>query len=265
VSRRRLGGEIVRLGRVASTMEEAARLAAAGAPDGTLVAAEEQTAGRGRAGRSWQAPAGSAVLCSNVLRPAVPVARLPVLSLVCAVAVAEVVEAVTGLDASVKWPNDVWLGEGRKVAGVLLQARGEAPPVVILGVGINVNAAASQLPAGATSLAAAAGRPFVVDEVLAGLLDRLDLRYGAYLAAAGVPPLADWRRRAALLGEPVVIDDAGACRSGVMAGITEDGALLLRRADGGLERVVAGDLTRGPRRGGAGERVPGGAGREDRG
>ena len=254
-----VGRRVIRLGTVGSTMDEAARLAGDGEPEGTVVLAEEQTAGRGRAGRRWQAPAGSAVLCSVLLRPRVAPARLAVLPLIAGVAVAEAVEAVSGLPCRLKWPNDVWLADrdgdaiGRKVAGLLVTAR--TGPVgldhAVVGIGINVNAVPDDLPPGATSLGAEAGRPFDRDHVLNRLLERLDAGYRAFVAASGAPDLAGWRSRAAFLGEPVVVAVDGRNRSGVMLGVADDGALLLERADRSVERVLAGDLVRGPVRRGA--------------
>ena len=248
---RLVGRRLIRLGAVASTMDEAARLAAAGEPEGTVVIAAEQTAGRGRAGRSWRAPAGTAILCSILLRPPVPAARLGVLPLVAGVAVAEAIEGVAGRPCRLNWPNDVWLGDGPtgpKVAGVLLAARSGPAGVehAVVGVGINVAATGADLPPGATSLAAATGRPVPLDATLDRLLARLDAGYRAFLAAAGAPSLAAWRARAALLGEPVTVDAAGHPRHGVMRGVADDGALLLERADGTIERILAGDLVRGP-------------------
>lgn len=249
-----VGRRLVRLGRVDSTMAVAARLAAAGEPEGTVVVAEEQTAGRGRAGRAWRAPAGTAILCSVLLRPPVAPARLGVLPLVAGVAVAEAIEAVAGLPCRLKWPNDVWLGApeagamGRKAAGVLVEARSGAAGVehAIVGIGLNVAIAPADLEPGATSLAAEAGRPFDLETVLDRLLARLDAAYLAFVAADGAPSLDGWRARAALLDEPVAIEIDGRRRAGIMRSVADDGALLLVRDGGAVERVVAGDLVRGP-------------------
>ena len=246
-----VGRRVIRMGTVGSTMDEVISLAAAGEPEGTVVVADEQTAGRGRAGRPWRAPAGTALLCSVLLRPPVRPEQLAVLPLVVGVAVAEAIEDAAGLPCRLKWPNDVWLGDGAtgsKVAGVLLTARSGAAGIehAIVGVGINVGAAPANLPPGATSLAAEAGRPFAVDEVLAALLDRLDAGYRAFLAADGAPSLTAWRERAALLGAPVTVAVAGKLRAGVMRGVDDAGALLLERENGAIHRVAAGELVRGP-------------------
>lgn len=267
-----VGRRVLRFGQVGSTMDIAAEFAASGEPEGLVVVADEQTAGRGRAGRTWQAPPGSALLLTVVLRPDVPGDRLGVLAPLAGVAVAEAVEAETGLACWLKWPNDLWLGErnaGRKAAGVLASARlaGDRSAYVLLGIGINVSTPPTALPAGATSLAvamalarAAAGEAGFDEaggtgevgpdreRLLSELLARLDALYSAFVAGSGRPPLDGWRERAALLGEPVTVEVAGVVHRGVHAGIDDDGALLLRQSDGSVERIVAGDLTRGPRR-----------------
>jgi BirA family biotin operon repressor/biotin-[acetyl-CoA-carboxylase] ligase len=246
------GWAVHRYESVASTMDEAASLARTGAPEGTVVISAEQTAGRGRSGRVWRAPKGSGVFCTLILRPPVSPDRLSTLPLVAGVAVAEAIEAVSGLPAQVKWPNDVWVGtdpERRKVAGVLTTSSlaGGAVAFVLVGIGINVSADANALPPGATSLQAASGRPLDPDTVFFTLLDRFDLAYAAYLTADGRPSLAAWHARAALLGERVTIVEAGRELTGTFLGVDADGALLLATPGSTPLRIVSGDLTRGPR------------------
>ena len=243
---------IRRLGTVASTMEEAAALASAGAPEGTVVVAESQSAGRGRAGRPWSDAPGRSLLCTVLLRPSVPPERLGLLSLVAGVAVAEAIEQSAGVPARLKWPNDVWLGDDparRKVAGILLQAR-TGPAAVdhaLVGIGVNVTSPETDLPPGGTSLLVAVGREIGRDELLASLLNRLADGYADFCATGGFPDLDPWRRRAALLGEDVAVEQAGVTLVGRFVGVDDDGALLLQD-DGGVRRIVAGDLVRGPQR-----------------
>ncbi len=243
-----IGHRIVRLASVGSTMDAAADLAATGASDGCVVVATEQTAGRGRAGRTWQAPAGSALFCSIVLRPPVAHTRLSLLPLVAGERVASVIEQAAGLPCRLKWPNDVWLnGEGRKVAGLLMTARSSNRHLehAILGIGINVNAAPADLPPGATSMAAEAGHDFDLDRLLDTLLTALDRRYQCFLREPDGDWLAGWRARAALIDEPVTVTVGRQHQEGIMRGVDDDGALLLETCEG-LTRIVAGDLVRGP-------------------
>jgi BirA family biotin operon repressor/biotin-[acetyl-CoA-carboxylase] ligase len=151
------------------------------APEGALVVAGEQTAGRGRLGRRWFAPGGTSLLCSLQLRPSVSPERLPELTGVAARACAETLAALTGLAPEVKFPNDVLIG-GRKVAGILAEAREGR---VVLGIGINVNLTEDNLPTEvdrpATSLLAETGQEFDRAELLVELLVRLERAYDAWL------------------------------------------------------------------------------------
>jgi BirA family transcriptional regulator, biotin operon repressor / biotin---[acetyl-CoA-carboxylase] ligase len=144
-------------------------------PEGALVVADHQTAGRGRLGRTWEAPPGTAILCSLLLKPP-PDRNAPELSLVAGVAVADALERATGLAVQVKWPNDVMLRRS-KVGGCLAESR---DGVVILGIGVNVNQAGEQLPERAGSLRSLTGLAWDRAALLDSLLDDLDTRYGAW-------------------------------------------------------------------------------------
>ena len=197
-----------------STNERAKELAAAGAPHGTLVTADEQTAGRGRQGREWTAPARSAVLMSVVLRKLDE--RLP---LTAAVAVCEALP----VNAAIKWPNDVWI-ERRKVAGILVEGRPQEGWAV-LGVGLNVSTEAfpAELVDSATSLRLA-GIEVETEAVLAGLLRSL----GEWLGAPPARVLEAWRERDALNGQRVHWADG----EGVADGIDDSGALVVETSTG---------------------------------
>jgi BirA family transcriptional regulator, biotin operon repressor / biotin---[acetyl-CoA-carboxylase] ligase len=165
--------------------ESTQRLLDEDAPEGAVAATDEQTEGRGRLGRSWVAPAGSSVLVSIALRPAVPTPRLPELSLVAGKACATALAEVAGVDAAVKHPNDV-LVRGRKVAGVLAEARDGR---VVLGVGINVSQRTVDLPdrpeLPATSLLLETDRDHDRAELLVALLEHLERDYDAWVASYG--------------------------------------------------------------------------------
>jgi BirA family transcriptional regulator, biotin operon repressor / biotin---[acetyl-CoA-carboxylase] ligase len=206
-----------------STNERAKELAAAGAPHGTLVTANEQSAGRGRQGRAWTAPAGSAVLMSIVTRrPA------PTLPLAAAVAVCD---ALPGR-CEIKWPNDVWL-ERRKLAGILVEGRPQ-DGWAVLGIGLNVTTEAfpPELAGTATSLRLA-GMEATTDSVLASLVDSLD----EWLEAPDEAVLAAWRERDALRGERVRWEGG----EGTAAGIDETGALIVE-TDAGRATLDAGEV-----------------------
>jgi len=243
---------IQRYDNVASTMDVASRFAQCGARERTAVVATEQTAGRGRGGRSWQAAAGSAVFATLILRPRIAANRLSTLPLIAGVAVAEAIEHIAGCAVRLKWPNDVLLGVdgcGAKVAGILVASslRGDTVDHVLVGIGINVLGGVQDLPAGATSIEAATGIAVTPDGVLCGTLQRFDEAYLAFLAADGRPSLDGWLARSALLGEVVTLEDAGRSRTGTFVGVAEDGGLLLAEPGHPVCNVVAGDLVRGPR------------------
>ena len=159
------------------------RLLPAAAPEGAVAVADEQTEGRGRFGRHWEAPAASSVLCSVQLRPPVDASRFPQLTVVGAEACRDAIQAVVGLATELKAPNDVLVG-GRKIAGVLGEA---SDGRVVLGIGINVNLSAEELPQDvrlpATSLLVETGREVDRRELLAALLEALEQRYDEWLAA----------------------------------------------------------------------------------
>ncbi len=174
--RGRFGREYLYVTRTPSTQ----RLVAPDAPEGTVAVADEQTEGRGRLGRRWETPAGTSVLCSVQLRPNVEASRLPELTVLGAQACADAIRSVTGVEPTLKDPNDVLVG-GRKVAGVL----GESDPQrVVLGIGINVNVPADQLPdevrIPATSLLVETGAPVDRVVLLVELLAALERRYDAW-------------------------------------------------------------------------------------
>ena len=147
-------------------------------PEGAVAATEEQTEGRGRLGREWLAPHGSSVLCSVLLRPTLPVERWPELSVVAGGAVADAVRTA-GVEPTLKHPNDV-LVAGRKLAGILAEAR---DGIVVLGIGVNILQSADELPQGATSLRLE-GASVSRAEILAAILERLELAYGDWIREA---------------------------------------------------------------------------------
>jgi BirA family transcriptional regulator, biotin operon repressor / biotin---[acetyl-CoA-carboxylase] ligase len=218
-----LGRPRVHLRVTGSTNERARELAAAGAPHGTLVTASEQTAGRGRQGRTWTAPAGRALLCSLVVRDP---PRL--LSLAAGVAVAE----VAGAEAMLKWPNDVLLA-GRKVAGILVEGR-PSERWAVLGVGLNVALREEDLLPGAGTLG-------LGPEDIEAILGELVAAATRWLAAPADEVLKAVRARDALRGQPV----RWAHGAGRGAGIDADGRLLVSTDEGELA-LDAGEVHLGP-------------------
>ena len=231
-----------------STNDEALRLAAEGAPAGTAVVADRQTAGRGRAGHTWSSPPGVALLFSVVLRPALEAERLPLVPLACGCALARAVEGRTGLPARVKWPNDL-LVHGRKCAGLLCEA---ASGAVVCGIGLNVNTPPAALPPRpmfpASSLLAESGTgvPFDREALLSDALGELSAAIARLEAADGAEWLArEFSARDALRGRTVevALPDGSAAR-GVASGIAPSGALLLDCGGAaGLREIFAGSVS----------------------
>jgi BirA family biotin operon repressor/biotin-[acetyl-CoA-carboxylase] ligase len=235
------------LGSADSTNDVARRLADHGAAAGTTIIAEEQTAGRGRLGRAWEAPFGKALLVSFILRPGAGGAiRLPTaVPIQVGLAVARAIELVTGIDIGLKWPNDIIVPGAGKVAGILCEgALGDAmAEYVIAGVGINVNQRVEELPpevrGSATSLALVTGREVPRAALAAAVIDRIR----PFAAAAGEPldptALLAFSRRDVLRGREILLDGDAA---GTARGIMPDGALALD--SGGHRRIVRGGTVR---------------------
>jgi BirA family biotin operon repressor/biotin-[acetyl-CoA-carboxylase] ligase len=223
---------------VASTNDVAASLADAGSPEGTLVLADMQTAGRGRQGRAWASPPGAGIYASIVFRPRLHVARL--LTIAAGVAVAEGIAAASGLETELKWPNDVHC-QGRKLAGILAERGGHH---VVLGIGINVLHAVlpPEVRVRATSLELELGRTVDRSLVLAECLAALASRYRDLDEGRGPEVVSAWRRRgASMLGRRVEWDAGDGIRQGMAERVDDDGALRVR-TDEGPVRVISGEV-----------------------
>lgn len=236
---------LVALERVGSTNEEARRRAEQGAADGTLIWAQEQTAGRGRRGRRWDSPRGN-LYFSLVLRPESEPAHAAQLGMVAAVAVADVLADMVPPSAPValKWPNDVLAG-GRKLGGILLEsAAGAAGRLdwLVLGIGINIASAPAATEFPATCLRAVSDAPVETAQVLEGFA-RAFLDGRRIWRAEGFAPIRQaWLSRAWRRGEPIQARLEGRSIGGVFADLDEEGALLLELADGAQRRITAADV-----------------------
>lgn len=235
-----------------STNPRARELAGAGAPHGTLVTAAEQTAGRGRQGRTWTAPAGKALLMSLVVRPVAE--RHTLLPLAAGLAVSEAVESLAPVSCQIKWPNDVLIGDpprasarrggrrspdsiGRKVAGILIEARpGEG--WAVLGIGLNVAIEPHELPEELRETATSIGGGATVEAALAALLASLE----RWLEAPAAEVVAAYRERDALRGRRI----AWAGGSGVAEGIDDRGDLLVATDAGGRAALSSGEVHLAP-------------------
>ena len=250
-----IGQSLVVLPATHSTNTVAKALAAQGAPDGLVVVADEQTAGRGRLDRRWVAPPRTCILCSILFRPSLPLAKAHWLTMLCALASADAIQAVAGLKTSPKWPNDLIVQSPcpdartppwRKLAGLLteLGAVDDRLAFAVIGIGINVNVAPEALPAlapDATSILAEVGREIDRTELLGELLARVEQRY--MVLRAGKSPHAEWAARLATLGQAVTVTTSEGMLDGIAEAVDGDGALLLRSPAGTLHRLLVGDVT----------------------
>ncbi len=224
-----------------STMTEASRLAEAGAPSGTVVGAEEQTAGQGRHGRSWHSEPGAGLYVSVILRHQYPPATLPVVTLALGLAAREAILKAAGLACDLRWPNDVLI-ESKKCAGILTQLEGSA---IIAGIGINVNHSQFPVELGgiATSLRIASGRVHSRERLLLELLASVDA-YCDLLEMEGRGPVIEMFARASsyVTGRRVCVDQEGSTLLGTTAGLNDAGFLVLRGDDGHDSLIVAGGV-----------------------
>ncbi len=227
-----------------STNAVVAAAARAGEPEGLLVAAEYQSSGRGRLGRTWTTPARSALLMSALLRPTgIPAQRWPWLGLLVPLAVASAVRRVGEIPAQVKWPNDV-LVDDRKLAGILLER--VDGPAAIVGIGLNVTLKAEERPTEvATSMALEGAATTDRATVLAAVLRELETRYRTWVDAAGDPEviLPDYRELSATFGRQVRVElPGGVFLEGTATDLDSDGRLIVLTADG-PHSLAAGDVT----------------------
>lgn len=243
----RLGKKIHYFLKIDSTNSHARRLAEQGAQEGEVVIAERQTAGRGRLGREWISPAYVNLYCSVILRPKLPPVHAPQVTLMAAVALADAVASFIPVTPTIKWPNDI-LVHGKKLAGILTESSCDSEHLefVILGIGVNLNYPEELMPEAirqrATSLLIAGRNTIRREAFVQRLIHDLDRCYGI-LEESGFGALAPrWEARFGLRDRRVRVEIMDAVIFGRAKGIDRDGALIVEREDGDLQRVVAGDV-----------------------
>jgi BirA family biotin operon repressor/biotin-[acetyl-CoA-carboxylase] ligase len=242
-----VGSHIISLEEVDSTNLQACRLGDEGAADGLVVIADRQSSGKGRMGRHWESPGGVNLYASILLRPPVLPFEAPKLTFLSAVAVCRAIKSCTGLQPTVKWPNDILLN-GAKVAGLLNEMSSETDQVhyVVLGIGVNLNMNVEQFPSDlrypATSLAIATGKAVSRLTFTRSLLQELDSLYKIYLEQGSTPILSAWTELCDLTGRAVQVDCSNLLIEGTMVGLGDDGALLVQTSAGKIESIYAGDV-----------------------
>ncbi len=244
-----IGTTMIVLDTVASTNDYAKGLSNEDGPHGTVVIAEEQTAGRGRFGRRWQSSASMNLLFSVLLRPeSIHAERIPLVPFAAALAVADAIETVTACDVECKWPNDLLISK-KKVAGMLLESsmKGSAIEKLVLGIGVNVNQTvfSADIFPSPTSLLIETGSVIDRSFLLQRVLEALEIRYMQLMSASPASVLSLWKSRTTMFGTTVTVRQLDGVLSGSAEDIAEDGALLLRTDNGVLHAVRAGDVSLG--------------------
>jgi BirA family transcriptional regulator, biotin operon repressor / biotin---[acetyl-CoA-carboxylase] ligase len=241
-----IGKNLQLLSEVASTNTLAMEMAADGTPEGTVVIAETQTNGKGRLGRTWVSPKGNLYL-SVVLRPNIPIYKAPLITLTGAVAVASAIRTTCGLEAGIKWPNDILIS-GKKVSGLLTEMSAEQDRIrhIVLGIGVDVNMEMGELPPEirslTTTLAAEAGAKINRTTLLQQVLRDLERWYRMFLNNHAAV-LEEWKKLNMTVGNRITVSGAGEDLDGLAQGVDSDGRLIVRLDDGTVRTVAAGDVT----------------------
>ena len=231
-----------------STNETAKKEALADAPEGTVVVAEQQQQGKGRLERNWFSPPELGLWFSVILRPQIELVQASQLTFVSAVAVCQALRTVTGLSVMIKWPNDL-LYRGKKLCGILTELGAEIEEInyLVVGIGLNVNQQAKDFPPEirktATSLALASGRSWQRVELLRAILEEYEKQYQIYLQKGFAQTLLLWRELNVTLGQEVTVSTREESFVGIAEDINEAGCLLIRKASGELETLIAGDVS----------------------
>ena len=232
---------------VGSTQDELRSLAEQGAPEGTVVIAEQQTNGRGRMGRAWVSPAGKGVWMSLLLRPSVPLPLTPQLTLLAAVALSRAITRLVPLTIGIKWPNDL-LVDGRKISGILLESAAEDERLryVVVGLGISVNLDEEDYPEEllerAISLKMAAGRPVSRSELIAEVLEQFERLYALYLEQGFAPIRALWEAHAVTLNRSVTLTTPQGAIEGVPRELDDMGGLRVELPDGSFRTIYSAEV-----------------------
>lgn len=238
-----LGRKLYYLEETASTMEEAMRLGVAGAPEGTVVLAECQRRGRGRLNRRWFSPKYKGIYLSLILRPRILPAQASIVTLIAAVSVCEAVNETCGLEAKIKWPNDI-LCANKKLGGVLTELNAEMDRVkfLVIGIGLNVNNDKRSLVEGAVSIKEYKNKWVSRVGLLQEILLKIEENYTAFGKKGAGPIVESWRKYSLTLGKRVRINCQKAHVEGMAVEIDDDGGLLIRKDSGTMEKVMAGDV-----------------------
>ena len=243
-----IGREIVFLDLTDSTNTVAAELAGKGVPEGTVVIANGQTAGRGRRGRAWLSPSGKNLYLSIILTPDIPPTEAPILTLMTAVACASALKGLSACPVSIKWPNDMMVS-GRKLGGILTEIKADPDRVfyAIIGIGININLGAEDTPGDlkgiATSIKVETGKSQSRTRYAIEILREMGKWYNTLLRMGKPPIIREWLRLSSTIGRHVKVTVGEGIVTGTAEEINDEGMLMLRLPDNSLKRITSGDIT----------------------
>ena len=240
-----IGKQILSYNVVDSTNAIAFSLAKAGLGEGAAVFAESQRKGRGRLGRHWTSPKHAGIYLSLILRPKITLKKASLVTLLAAVSCAEAIRKVSGLQALIRWPNDI-LVNNKKVCGILteVETNNSHLEYIILGIGINVNTPSAKLPPEGSSLKEEAEGEFSRIELARELLRRLDQEYASFKDKGSAKIITQWRNLSAFCGKRVKVKLAEKTIEGQAQGIDAQGALIVRLDNGFKQHLSAGDVAR---------------------
>ena len=241
------GKHILHFFKTDSTNRVAMELGYADEPEGAVVMAEEQTAGRGRAGRAWHSERGTGLYFTLLLRPKLSPVQAPILTMLAGIAAHSAITAQTGVSPDLKWPNDLLIS-GKKIGGILTEMHAEPSQIrfVIIGCGINVNQETfpNELASVATSLRRETGRSHSRLELLVRLLQEFETDYNRFLREGVAPVIERFQRISPFAnGKRVRVDNGVHSYAGVTTGLSPEGLLLVKKYDGQIQAVIAGDVT----------------------
>ncbi|MBS4209786.1 biotin--[acetyl-CoA-carboxylase] ligase [Bacillus sp. FJAT-50079] len=241
------GRHIYHFDKIDSTQVKAHQLAEKGAPEGTVVIAEEQTSGRGRMSRPWHSLKKKGVWMSFIVRPKLHLQQAPQFTLITAIAVVKAIEETTGLEPEIKWPNDILLN-GKKITGILTELQGEADHIhyLIIGIGMNVNHAKADFPEEvkeiATSLAIEKGEQVARAVLVQNVLKNFEKYYQLYVEKGFAPLKLLWESYAVSIGKTIVAKTLTSEITGKAVGITEEGVLKIEGEDGQIHHIYSADI-----------------------
>lgn len=230
-----------------STNTYANEIAGRGAPEGTVVIAEEQNAGRGRMGRTWVSPKYANVLMSVVIKPNIKIDEIFAINMMTTLAVTDAIEEIFGLTSKIKWPNDIYINM-KKVGGILTELSSKGPEIeyVIIGLGLNINwkpENLSEMRYSATCVSDEVGGPLSREKVISSILKKIDLYYKMFSEGMSRELLELWRDRSIILGKMVEVDTGEGTISGRALRVDHRGSLIIENENGDKKEVIFGDVS----------------------